>query len=164
LEQFGKDMFDKSLSANEAALKSDEIAIAAAQEQLRDEVTLANSEAENGGDQVQSDALNFSIGSIEQNLKMRLTEVFTLQIEAIALKTCKVLESKMEVVRSKELLQFPGMTAVQYEEKVTSVQTLGTVPGEAVEITRLIMDVVLTMKIQRWVDTALDKKRIDKVH
>lgn len=113
MEQFGKDMFDKSLSANEAAMKADQIAIAAAEEQLRDEVTLANSEAENGGDQVQSDALNFSIGSIEQNLKMRLTEVFTLQIEAIALKTCKVLESKMQVIRAKDLLQFPGMTAVQ---------------------------------------------------
>lgn len=164
MEQFGKDMFDKALSANEAALKADQIAIAAAEEQLRDEVTLADTSAENGGDQVQSDALNFSIGSIEQTLKMRLSEVFALQIEAIALKSCKVLESKIEVIRAKELLQFPGMSAEQYEEKLVSIQTLGTVPGEAVEITRLIMDVVLTLKIQRWVDTALSKKRIDKVH
>jgi hypothetical protein len=99
------------LSPEEAARKKDEIAIAADEERLRDEELLANTEAANGGGAAQSDALNFSIGSIENDLKMRLEEIFTLDLEAIGLKACKELEKNLEVLRNKELMKLPNMTA-----------------------------------------------------
>jgi len=125
---------------------------------------LATSEATNGGNIAQSDALNFSIGSIEKDLEARLTDVFKLDMEAISIKSCKEVEKGMEKLRSKELLKLPTMSAVEYEEKVAALPQIGKLPNEAILLQKLVMDVVYTLKIQRWMQIALEKKRIDRIH
>lgn len=78
---------------------------------MRDEESLADSEAANGGSLAQSDALNFSIGSIESDLKMRIEDIFSLDLEAIGIKTCQEVEKNMEILRAKDLMKLPDMTA-----------------------------------------------------
>lgn len=41
---------------------------------------------------------------------------------------------------------------------------MGKVPTDAIVLQKLIMDVVYTMKIQQWIQIAIEKKRIDKIH
>lgn len=104
LEKFGKAIFDKAISAEAAQIKKDDLAIAADAQKLADSEILLNSSIEQGAGSETTDALEFTIGSIQADIKQRLQEVFDTDISTLTINTCKTLKSKVDMMQSKSIL------------------------------------------------------------
>mmetsp|Transcript_10117 Transcript_10117/g.8867 ORF Transcript_10117/g.8867 Transcript_10117/m.8867 type:complete len:144 (-) Transcript_10117:1236-1667(-) len=142
LDMYGKDIFDKNLSAEEALKKKDLIKIAQEQQQLADEAALLNSENAEGGSIEQVDALKFELKEIAIDLKARLEEIFGIDIEGLALKSCGTVKKNMDIFRDSPIVKPMSMTDAQLEILELEKPQMGALPIEAEVLTRLIKDVV----------------------
>jgi len=104
MEKFGKSIFDKAISAQAAQIVKDDLAIAADAQRLSETATMLNTSVDQGATSETTDALEFTIGSIQADIKQRLNDVFDTDISTLTINTCKTLKSKVDMLQSKSIL------------------------------------------------------------